>query len=195
MISPADLRKLIEAPQASYWRLSQLAGRLVEVSSFSAPASLSLVFGLVLEAQRQGEPVAWVTSVESFFYPPDAARAGVDLGALVVVRVGDSSAIPRAAEKLVRSSAFSLVALDLGNVDIPVALQTRLAGLARQHRTALICLTEKEEQQPSLGSLVSLRAHASRTRRTENLFTCHLEVLKDKRRGPTWSHTAIFSWP
>jgi recombination protein RecA len=188
-------RAVTEPAQPARWTLAEIAGRLVEVSGFGAPAAFSLTFGLVLAAQRQGELVGWSVSGESFFYPPDAAQAGIDLSALVVVRAPDACAIPRAGEKLLRSGAFGLVVLDIGNADISMALQARLAGLARQHHTALVCLTEKADRQVSLGSLVSLRAHAQRNQDAPGQFTCNLKVLKDKRRGPTWSHTEIFFWP
>jgi len=188
-------RAFTEGAQPARWTLPEVAGRLVEISAFWAPASLSLAFSLVLEAQRQGEPVGWVMSIDNFFYPPDAAQAGVDLGALVVVRTPNASAIPRAGEKLLRSGAFGLIVLDIGSADIPMPLQTRLGGLVRQHHTALVCLTEKEGRELSLGSLVSLRAHAKRTHNTQGQLICNLEILKDKRRGPTWSHTEIFHGP
>src|SRR3972149_1334507 len=115
--------------------------------------------GLLRGAQRQGEPAAWITREESTFYPPDMAEGGVDLDALVVVRVPGSLAVARAADRLVRSGGFGLVVLDLGvNAEIPTPLQSRLAGLAQKHHTALLCLTEKSSGAPSLGSLVSLRA-------------------------------------
>lgn len=196
MNSTTNLQRAFPAAsQATLWTLPEVAGRLVEISAFWAPASLSLAFSLVLEAQRQGELVGWVMSMDNFFYPPDAAQAGVDLGALVVVRASHASAIPRAGEKLLRSGAFGLIVLDMGSADIPMPLQTRLAGLVRQHHTALVCLTEKEDRQLSLGSLISLRVHAKRTAGTQGQFTCNLKILKDKRRGPTWNHTQAFSAP
>ncbi|MGH7847438.1 MAG: recombinase A [Candidatus Binatia bacterium] len=196
MNSTTNLQRAFPAAsQQARWTLPEVAGRLVEISAFWAPASLSLAFSLVLEAQRQGEPVSWVMSIDNFFYPPDAAQAGVDLGALVIVRVPYASAIPRAAEKLLRSGAFGLIVLDIGSADIPMPLQARLGGLVRQHHTTLICLTEKEDRQRSLGSLISLRAHAKRTHNAQGQLICNLEILKDKRRGPTWSHTEVFHGP
>jgi recombination protein RecA len=181
--------------QQSRWTLAELAGRIVEISSAGASAALTIAFGLVRETQERGEPVGWVTSGESFFYPPDAADNGTDLTALVVVRLLDTASIPRAGEKLLRSGGFGLVVLDLGATDIPMPLQTRLTGLAHRHHTALVCLTEKECKTFSLGSLVSLRAHAEKKRVSENHFACALRVLKDKRRGPTWNHEALYSGP
>ncbi|MBI4240536.1 MAG: recombinase A [Candidatus Rokubacteria bacterium] len=177
------------------WSLSELAGRLVEISGAGATAALTLAFGLVLEAQREGEPVAWVTTTETSFYPPDTAEGGVDLDALVVVRVPEARAMARAAERLARSGAFGLVVLDLGATGVPTPLQARLAGLAQRHHTALVCLTEKESTTPSLGSLVSLRVQAQRKRISEDRFACELPALKDKRRGPTWAHTEVCRGP
>ena len=138
--------------------------------------------------------MGWVTAAESSFYPPDTVQEGVDLDALVVVRVPGPQAIPRAGEKLLRSGAFGLVVLDIGAADIPMPIQSRLAALALQHHTALVCLTEKGSREPSLGSLISLRVDAGRRRASER-FACELKVLKDKRRGPTWTETELCCGP
>jgi recombination protein RecA len=178
------------------WRLSIFSGRFGEISANRAGASLSLVFRLVLEAQRQGEPVAWITNRGSTFFPPDAADAGIDLSALAVIRAPDTLAVARATEHLLRSGAFGLVVMDLGaNAYLPIHVQARLAGQARQHDTALLCITEKESNRPSLGSLVSLRAHTARTRKEENRFRCEAHILKDKRRGPGWGYVEIYRGP
>lgn len=194
MFSPAqELRR--DVVQPSPWNLAAIAGRFIEISTSANAASLTLAFGLVREAQKQSEPVGWVTSTGSFFYPPDAAHGGVDLAALVVIRVLHDGVIPTAGEKLLRSGGFGLVVFDLGTADIPIPLQSRLTGLAQHHHTALVCLTEKESRTFSLGSLVSLRAHAERQRSSDNRFACRLRVLKDKRRGPTWSHEELCRGP
>src|SRR5689334_3058740 len=92
----------------------QLGGRLVELSAQGAVATLTCAVGLVLEAQVQAEPVAWIAIAGTSFYPPDLADSGVDLAALVVVRAPELLAGVRAAERLLRSGAFGLVVLDLG---------------------------------------------------------------------------------
>lgn len=194
-VSAQKLQKQSFVSSKRLWSLGEVAGRLVEISSSGASAALTIAFGLVREAQERGEPVGWVTSTNSVFYPPDAADNGTDLAALVVIRLLDSDSIPRAGEKLLRSGGFGLVVFDLGAADIPMPLQTRLTGLAHRHHTALICLTEKECKTFSLGSLVSLRVHAEKKRAYENYFACALRVLKDKRRGPTWNHEALYSGP
>jgi recombination protein RecA len=191
--SAPELRRDIVQP--SPWSLAAIAGRFIEISTSANAASLTLAFGLVREAQKQGEPVGWVTSTGSFFYPPDAAHGGIDLAALVVIRVLHAGVIPTAGEKLLRSGGFGLIVLDLETADIPVPLQSRLTGLAQHHHAALVCLTEKESKTFSLGSLVSLRAHAERQRSSESRFACRLRVLKDKRRGPIWSHEELCCGP
>jgi len=167
----------------------------VEISSARASASLTIAFDLVRQAQQMREPVGWVSSTETFFYPPDAAQNGTDLAALVVVRLKSAENIPRAGEKLLRSGGFGLVVLDLGKADIPMPLQSRLTGLAHRHHAALVCLTHKESKVFSLGSLVSLRAHAEKQRTAENRFAGALRILKDKHRGPTWKHEELYSGP
>ncbi len=178
------------------WRLSALSGRFGEISGDRASAVLTLVFRLVLEAQRMDEPVAWVTSRQSLFYPPDASAAGVDLEALAVVRVSETVKAVKSVDHLVRSGAFGLLVLDMGrNAHLPIQVQTRLVGLAGKHDTALLCITEKESRQPSIGSLVSIRADAARTQRKRGRFHCEVRVLKDKRKGPGWTHGEIFRGP
>jgi recombination protein RecA len=193
MVSSVQLRSRVT--YSGEWSLPQVAGRFAEISGSKATATLTLTFDLVLDAQKRGEPVGWATSTESSFYPPDAAQLGIDLAALVVVRVPKPDAIARAGEKLLRSGGFGLVVLDLGLADIPTPLQSRLTGIAHHHHSGLVCLTEKESKVFSLGSLVSLRVHAERRRVGKNEFACSLDVLKDKRRGPTWTHEELRHGP
>jgi len=177
------------------WRLSSLLGRVGEVSGSRDTATLTLAMRLVREAQRQGEPVAWITPTESTFYPPDVASA-IDLDALVVVRAPEARTAARAADLLVRSGAFGLVVMDLGaNARMPSPVQARLVGLARKHHSAVVCLTEKESSRPSVGSLISIRAEASRAKHEQGRFLCEARVLKDKRHGPGLRHEEICHGP
>jgi recombination protein RecA len=154
------------------------------------------VFRLVLEAQKQDEPVAWITSRRSTFFPPDAADAGIDVTAVAVIRSPDNIAVARAAEHLLRSGAFGLMVVDLGtDMRLPQHAQSRLAGQARRHHIALIFITEKKSHQPSLGSLVSLRAHSERLPQTSHRHRCRVTVLKDKRHGPGWNDEAVCHGP
>ncbi len=179
-------RRGAEAPER--WSLAAIRGRLVELSARGASATLTAAVELVGEAQAQSEPVAWLTLTTGSFYPPDVADSGIDLEALVVVRAPDVTAIARAAERLLRSGAFGLVVLDVGDkAELSMQIQGRLVTLAQTHDAAVVCLTEKSGETSSLGSLVSLRAEALR-QRERGEFTVTLRALKDKRRGPGWSH-------
>ncbi len=178
------------------WGLSAFAGRLGEISGGRNSAALTLAFRLVLETQREREPVAWITRRDRAFYPPDVAEAAVDLETLVVVWADGALPAARTADRLVRSGAFGLVALDLGEgARLPLAVLSRLSGLARRHRTAVLCLTEKDAASPSLGPLVSIRAEAVRSRPGEGRFICRAHILKDKRGGPGWEHEEVHRGP
>ena len=175
-------------PAPASWTSAALGGCLAELSGAGASPSLTLAFSLVHQVQQQGEPAAWITRAESTFFPPDAAQSGVDLAALPVIRLAGLRQRLRAADQLARSGAFGLLVIDLGGcLDLPLAVQTRLAGQALAHSTLILCLTMKTDRQPSLGSLVSVRAHARRIRHGDGRFMCQVHVLKDKRRGPGWS--------
>jgi recombination protein RecA len=174
------------------WNLEEVRGRLVQLAGH---AVMTLAVELVADAQRSGEPVAWV-SVGSEFYPPDAAAGGVDLSSLVVVRVQDALAAARAADRLVRSGGFGLVVLDLTtDGDVPLAVQSRLVGLAQRHEAAVVCLTSAPPTGPSLSPLVSLRAHVHRERTSPGVFTCTLQPLRDKRRGTGWVFRKSYGGP
>jgi recombination protein RecA len=192
ILSLDDLRARRGAadPAPAGWGLAALRGRLVELSARGATATLSAAIELVAEAQTQGEPVAWLALHHGTFYPPDVAENGIDLAALVVVRAPDAIAAARSAERCLRSGAFGLVVLDLGSAgDLSMQVQGRLATLAQTHDAAVIALTDKTEDTASLGSLVSLRAEALRTRARDDLAIT-VRVLKDKRRGPGFTLTS-----
>ena len=179
-------------PSRAVWELPVFAGRLGELCGGQASAVLTLAFRLVLDAQRRNEPVAWITRQERTFYPPDAADAAVDVEALVVIRAATYLQGARAADWLVRSGGFGLVVLDLGDRPrLSLAVLGRLSGLAQKHQTAVLCLTGGEH----LGSLVSIRAEATRWPEKEDRYRCQVRVLKDKRHGPGWEHREICRGP
>jgi recombination protein RecA len=165
------------------WRIEALAGRLVEISGSAPTATLTAAASLILEAQRQGELAAWVGARDSIFFPPDFAASGIDLNGLPfaasgidlnglpVIRAADEKRAWRATDALLRSGGFAVVVIDLGyRADLPLDVQTRLAGLARKHHTVLLCITRKGRQVPSLG-------------------------FKDKRQGPGWGHSEVCRGP
>jgi len=166
------------------WSFQALAGRLVEASG---TATLTCTARLVHEVQTNREPVGWVTTEASSFFPPDLVSHGVDLSALVVVRVPNGKSVPRAGDILMRSGAFSLVVLDLGaEAEIAMPLLSRLSWLAQRHAAVVLCLTEKPSGSLSLGSLVSLHGEARRTAAEDGSFRWELKAAKDKRQRPAW---------
>lgn len=178
------------------WRLGVFAGRLAELSRAQGTPSLTAAASLILQAQQQGEPSAWIAAGDSIFFPPDLAHSGIDLAALPVVRVTSSIAAARAADRLLRSGAFAVVVLDLQTqAFLHAAVQTRLAALAKRHHTALLCLTRTSRERPSLGSLVSVRGVGMLERASFDRFTWTLDFLKDKRQGPGWSHAEVCRGP
>ena len=93
-------------------------------------------------------------------------------------------------------TALWLCVLDLPEgAQLSQSAQSRLLGLAQRHAAAVLCLTQKAESAPSLGSLVSLRASAVRVWLGSDRFACELRVHKDKRRGPVWSQREVYRGP
>jgi recombination protein RecA len=188
------------------WNLTNLAGRLVELSANAAAAHVTAAFGLVLDAQLGGDSAAWITLEHSSFFPPDVVDGGVDLDALLVVRVTTVGMAGRAADHLVRSGGFGLVVVDLSCKNemmtpkaraadkLPVPLLSRLIGLAQQQNVTALLLTKKSSGSPSLHSLISLRAEA-RWQRREGRCELSVRVLKDKRYGRKWVHSETCRGP
>lgn len=178
------------------WSCVQLAGRLVELSGSGAAAGVSVAMALVLESQERGEPAAWICPRHRTYFPPDVAKNGVDLAALVTVFASGAQMSAAVADRLLRSGAFGLVVLDLGADDrISTALQGRLVSLAKQHQAAVVCITDKGGDASSIGSMVSLRGEVTRRQVGFGRFECTVEVLKDKQRGPGWTHCEVMLGP
>jgi hypothetical protein len=108
---------------------------MVELSG-TAPGKLSTVARLVVRAQAEGEPVAWVSLRDApSFYPPDFARVGIDLAALVVVRVPATS---QAAQSPHRSAALSVLRASIDTAGSPTAAQS-------PHRSAALSVLRAAE--------------------------------------------------
>ena len=179
--------------QPPRWALEELVGRLVEISG---NAVVSAAMAVIVDAQQNGHPCAWVSAGEPLFFPPDAAEGGVDLAALLVVRAGEPERAARAADKLLRSSGFGVVVVDLGaSHRVSMASQARLVKLAQKHNATALMITDKRSNQPSLSSLVSLRCAAERTWVGGDRFRCEVRSLKDKRRGPVWTDSELLRGP
>ncbi|MDH3217536.1 MAG: DNA recombination/repair protein RecA [Candidatus Krumholzibacteria bacterium] len=178
------------------WSLDSLCGRFLEISSSGQTVSITAAASLILDSHQRGEPAAWVAVGGSTFFPPDFAECGIDLRALPVIRVPHTLSASRVADRLLRSGGFGAIVLDLGtDIDMRIAVQVRLAALAKKHHTTLLCLTQKEPAAPSMGPLVSLRAQGALHKTGFNRFTWELEVLRDKHRGLGWRHTEVCRGP
>lgn len=173
------------------WCFETLAGRHVEICGEAASAALTAARGIVLEAQRRGGLAAWVGRRSSAFFPPDFAAAGVDLDALLVVFAADQNEAYRALDILFRSGAFAVIVADLGpRGELPMAVQSRLAGLAKEHCVAFLELTRADRSgcKSARGSLASLRVEARCASQGE-VFRAEVRAFKDKRTAPGWTHT------
>ena len=172
------------------WSLRALAGRFIEVSASPFGTALTATAGLILEAQRDGKFAVWIGDHRSIFSPPDFALSGIDLNALPVVRTPDALCAWRVADTLIRSAAFAVVVLDCRHdAEFPFSVQTRLAGLAKKHSTALVWIAHRNHQYSASSSLVSLRIETARKRNGFDHFACELRAVKDKHAAPGWVHT------
>jgi recombination protein RecA len=185
------------------------SGRLVELSAEGegvASARTTTAVSLLRHAQQQGETTAWIQPVGGCLFPPDLEHNGIDLEALVVVHVPPAPSSPhkrsglrghgpnvaphrlcKAAEILLRSGAFGLVVVDFCEGAPPASTESwqgRLLGLARQHHSLVLLLTEKPAAADSLGSLVSLRIQPQRQRGDDGQFLVEHEILKNKSGAP-----------
>lgn len=171
------------------------AGRLVEISGSSDTpcARTSTAVSLLRQAQAEGETTAWIQPRRGALFPPDLRESGIDLDALLVVHVPREHAsngalgMCKAAELLLRSGAFGLLVLDLTEGAPPPgseAWQGRLLGLARQHHSRVVLLTEKPAHADSLGTLVGLRIEPQRLRDAPGCFGVEHHLLKNKSGGP-----------
>ena len=80
--------------------------------------------------------------------------------------------------------------LDLkSQAQMHMAVQSRLAALARRHHAVLLCLTRKKKGAPSLGPLVSLHGEGKISRTAFSRFDWEIRMVKDKLGAPGWSHT------
>jgi recombination protein RecA len=181
------------------WYLSYLAGKLVELRSKEASAGLTAGLGLVRSAQEAHETAVWMTSKDSIFFFPDAIASGVDLDALVVLRLPGTVAFLHAADKLVRSGAFGLIVVDLVSLFLPFSVslsqQARLLGFAQKHQAAVVFLTREAQPLSVAGSLISVRGQVQRLPSGRDLHKVNIRVLKDKQSGPGWHHAEFCRGP
>lgn len=158
----------------------------------------ALLGRLLATATAGGIGAAIETSAGGRLYPPALAAAGVRLERLLLVAAETPAAIGRAADILLRSGAFGIVALP--HAALSAAGWTRLASLA--HRTnALVVVTVDTRASNELGYFASLRLALQPARvrwsGTPQLFgtlagiDVAALVIKHKRAAP--GKTAHFS--
>lgn len=118
-----------------------LAGLMGKTALLTGPARLSSALLLVHQAQRHHHVPLWIEASESTFFAPDAARMGIDLAALPLVRLPrqeQERLLWRILRRALSSEAFSLIVVDGALPDRRQA--ERLARTAAEHGTALLLL-------------------------------------------------------
>lgn len=214
---PAALRLLAPVLDPTRDRLAArlLPGRIVELSGLpeggGSTARTTTAVSLVRYVQASGDTCAWIQPRGGPLFTPDLQDAGIDLDALVVVHVGTAPLLHglcKAAELLLRSGALGLVVVDLTDAGLDgrsggsasagattgnaatTAWLGRMLGLARQHDSRIVLLTEKPTHADSLGTLVSVRIESQRHRvhaqswGAEGGFTVEHHVIKNKSGAP-----------
>ncbi len=123
-------------------------GRILEISGPRSSGRTSLALGCLARLTRAGEVAAWV-DVADALDPPSAEAAGVVLQRLLWVRSPGLAEALRATERLLATSGFALVVLDLdAPAAVPRAGDTAWLRLARQasgSRTSLALLSQERQ--------------------------------------------------
>ena len=173
------------------WPLAM--GRLTEVSGAGGGGGLTLAASFLRRAQQEGKNVLWLTTESKAFYPPDMHRGGVRLDRLPVVFLPTPEGAALVATRLLSSGGFDLMVWDLASWKgspgrLPVSTLSRLSAMARHHRALVLILTDKPQEQTSLGCLVGLRLGVEAESGDPSLL--RVSVLKDKRgsvgEGKEW---------
>ncbi len=120
-------------------------GEITEIVGRLSSGRTSLLMHTMCEVTQGGGLVALVDTDQTFD-PASAARAGVDLGRLLLIRCGGSRDVAlRATDLLVRCPGFALVGLDVGERPprLPLTLAFRLRLTVRRTGTALVILASR----------------------------------------------------
>ena len=189
LVWSVDAAQDAAAADASWLRPRTLAeqlpqGRLIEITAHVRGGQMTTAVSCLVHAQQRGETTAWVQLQGGSLYPPDLARSGVDLGALVIVqppKLTGAQGLGKATELLLRSGGFGFVVLDLVGVVMrhDLAFQGRLLGLTREHNSTLLLLTASSVH-GSFGPLVSLCIEPSRVALGGQRFVIQHRIRKDK---------------
>lgn len=122
-----------------------LDGEIIEIVGPLSSGRSSLLAACLRNVTRRAA-VAALVDTDHAFDPASAARAGVDLQRVLWVRCGGHrGAALRAADLLLRSPGFAVVALDLGETPprLPLTQAFRLRLAARRAGAALVVLASR----------------------------------------------------
>jgi len=117
---------------------------------------VTLALRVVAGAQREGGTVLWIDGPASFD-PLAAARAGVDLGRLIIVRPRGREGALLAASAALRSDGFRLTVIDTGPAIAPAPLRADdlapLLPVVRGSAAALVVIAEQRAAGLALPSI------------------------------------------
>jgi hypothetical protein len=129
-------------------------GRVCEVVGTRSSGRTSFLYAVLAAVTAAGEVAAWV-DFPGAFDPPSAARAGVDLSAVLWVRPPSARVALRCAELILEAGGFALAVLDFDSLPaLRLGAQSwlRLARAAERSGTALLLLAS----QRAAGSFAAL---------------------------------------
>lgn len=124
----------------------------IYASANASSGKTTLLLSLMAQATRRGEFIALVDANDCFD-PVSAEAAGVELSHMLWVRCGEKPGMRsleqafKAADLLVQSGGFGLIAVDLGNTEerlvrkIPLTTWFRFARVVEKMPAALVFLT------------------------------------------------------
>ena len=138
-------------------------GALTELAGPSSSGKTALALG-VLATQTQAGALAAFVDARGDLYPPAAAALGVDLSRLLIVRAGGGAPAKaaRAAEILLQSRAFSVVALALpGDGELVRAPARMLRAAARRSSACVVTLTGRRGLAEGCAASVELKPRRS----------------------------------
>ena len=141
-------------------------GRITEITGPVSSGRTTLMHAILAEGTRIGEVCAVVDACDSFD-PASAAAAGVQLNQLLLIRCGgDADHALRAADLLLHSGGFGVVALDLCDVHdrdvrrIPISCWYRFRRTIENTPTVFLLV----EREPLAKACASLSLEMNRER-------------------------------
>lgn len=144
-------------------------GRISELTGRSSSGKTSLAFQVIAHTTASGLPVAYIDAAGSF-YPPSAARAGVVLDRLLLIRIHTIREGLKAADILLRGQAFPLVLFDWSTDPLEEPTQqdpgmaiARLNGLCSLGQAILLFLTTPKTARDAIRYYASIRLEVRRS--------------------------------